>query len=132
MENKRSCREDRRMFNYDLVPSLGERDVLSITRDDIEELLEDIIDRGSPRSAEKLLTASRKLFNHVLEQTKKKRWAMSAGRISRRAGLSSRRVAADLFSLPLAPVEIDIYSSSLLEKPRRPWAPRGSRREKSS
>ena len=62
------------MFDFDLIPELGERDVLSITRDDIEDLLEDVIDRGSPRSAEKLLTATRKLFNHVLEQPKKKRW----------------------------------------------------------
>ena len=74
MQNKRSWREDRRMFDYDFIPVLGEKDVLSVTRDDIEEVLEDIIDRGSPRSAEKLLTVVRKMFNHVLEQPKRKRW----------------------------------------------------------
>jgi integrase len=58
------------MFDFDLVPSLGDSLVFDVSRDDIEDVLDAIIERGSPRSAEKLLTATRKLFNHAIQ----KRW----------------------------------------------------------
>ena len=69
-DNKRSWREDQRMFDFDLVRVYGDTQVVCLSRDEIESLLDEIIDRGAPRSAEKLLTATRKLLNHAI----KKRW----------------------------------------------------------
>ena len=69
---KRTWREDQRMFDYDLIPEYGDRPVVSITDDDAEELLDAIIERGSPRSAEKLQTAARKMWNEAIKRNRKK------------------------------------------------------------
>jgi integrase len=70
MDNKRSWKEDQRMFDYDLIRAYGDLDCREVSRDHIEDLLDEITGRGAPRSAEKLLTATRKLFNHAI----RKRW----------------------------------------------------------
>jgi integrase len=69
---KRTWREDQRMFDYDLIPEYGDRPAISITDDDAEELLDAIIERGSPRSAEKLQTAARKMWNEAIKRNRKK------------------------------------------------------------
>lgn len=85
---KRSWREDQRMFDYDLLlrggeeeGALGNRPVVSITDDDVADLLEEIIERGAPRSAEKLRTAARKMWAETIKRNhrrgakaKKERW----------------------------------------------------------
>lgn len=58
-QRKRSWKEDQRQIEFDILPSWGDRPVTSITPDDAENLLLTAYDRGSPRSAEKLLTLGR-------------------------------------------------------------------------
>lgn len=67
------------MFDYDLIYCRGEKDggwgdrsVVSITEDDVEDLLDGIVQDGSPRSAEKLQTAARKMWNEAIRLNRKK------------------------------------------------------------
>lgn len=64
---KRSWKEDQRQFDFDLVRLYGDRNAATITRDDIEAMLDEVVERGSPRSAQKLLAAVRKLYNHAIK-----------------------------------------------------------------
>ena len=67
---KRSWKEDDRQLFFDVTPRFGERPAVDLTRDDIEAMLTEVQERGSPRSAEKLLAVVRKMYNHAI----KKRW----------------------------------------------------------
>jgi integrase len=71
---KRSWAEDNRQLNIDVIPEYGDRAASSITSDDIAAMLQGCIDRGSPRSAEKLLALLRFMFNVALGQGKGRRW----------------------------------------------------------
>lgn len=67
---KRSWKEDDRQLFFDLIPRYGIKQATELTRDDVEDMLNEVMERGSPRSAEKLLAVCRKMFNHAI----KKRW----------------------------------------------------------
>ncbi len=69
-KEKRSWREDERQFQHDVIPRFGAVTVPAFTRDVIEGLLDEVYDRGAPRSAEKLLALLHKTFNHSI----KRRW----------------------------------------------------------
>ena len=71
---KRSWKEDQRMFEFDLLKEegLGNRPVMSVTDDDVADLLEEIIERGAPRSAEKLRTACRKMWAEAIKRNNKR------------------------------------------------------------
>src|ERR1051325_4920040 len=53
--NNRSWREAERIFNFDVIPAWGERDIRTITRRDVLDLLDKIVDRGSPIMANRTL-----------------------------------------------------------------------------
>jgi integrase len=55
--------ETRRAFNYDVNPVLGDRLIGEVTRADIRELLEKIVERGSPSFANHLLAYLRAFLN---------------------------------------------------------------------
>jgi integrase len=61
--NNRSWPEAERIFNFDIIPAWGARDIRSISRRDVLELLDKIVDRGSPIMANRTLAHVRKLFN---------------------------------------------------------------------
>lgn len=67
-----SAAEDARMLNKDVRSAWGGRKASSITRADVLELLDEVVARGSPIAANRLLAVVRKMF----------RWAVRQGIIS--------------------------------------------------
>lgn len=57
-----------RTFEKDIIPKLGKRDIKSITRGDIIDLLDAVVDDGRPVQANRVLAAVRKLFNWSLDR----------------------------------------------------------------
>jgi integrase len=57
------------MFNRDVIPRWGTKQITEVTRRDVVELLEAVVDRGSPYAANQTLAAVRKLFNWCLERS---------------------------------------------------------------
>ncbi len=68
----RSADHVRRYFETELLPKLGEHDIQTITRRDLVDLLDAIVDRGSPITANRVFANTRALFN----------WAKGRGVIS--------------------------------------------------
>ena len=64
----RSWKETRRIFDHDIIPRWGKRHVAHITRKDVIKLLDDMVDRGAPVMANRVLAALRKFFNWCLER----------------------------------------------------------------
>ncbi len=58
----RSWAETQRIFDHDVIPAWGSRQIESIARADVVELLDGIEDRGAPVMADRTLAAVRKLF----------------------------------------------------------------------
>jgi integrase len=65
---KRSWKEDERILQKDVISSWGKRKVKDITRRDIIVLLDKVVDRGSPISANRTLAVVRRMFNFALER----------------------------------------------------------------
>jgi len=59
---KRSWHEDERILNLDVRPTLGHKKAADVTRRDINDMLDAIVDRGSPIAANKTLAITRKMF----------------------------------------------------------------------
>jgi integrase len=59
---KRSWKEDERILNSDVVPFLGRKKAKDVTRRDIITILDAIVDRGAPISANRTLAIIRKMF----------------------------------------------------------------------
>jgi integrase len=64
----RSWRDTDRIFKRHVLPQWGDRDVTTITRRDVIELLERIADRGTPIAANRTLAAIRKMFAWAMER----------------------------------------------------------------
>jgi integrase len=64
----RSWREVERIFNHDVIPVWGNRPIAAITRRDVLDLLDSIVDRGSPIMANRTLANVRKLFNWAISR----------------------------------------------------------------
>lgn len=62
-ERKRSWREDERIINRELLPFWTSRKAAELRRRDVIELLDRIVDRGSPIQANRVLAVTRKIFN---------------------------------------------------------------------
>lgn len=62
----RSAREVERILNVDLRPHWGTRPIQAITKRDVIELLDRIVDRGAPVHANRTLAVARKLFNWAI------------------------------------------------------------------
>ncbi len=60
---KKSARQDERMLQRDVLPRWGDRSVRGITRRDVREILERVVDRGAPIAANRLLEVIRRMFN---------------------------------------------------------------------
>ena len=65
---KKSWEEDLRILNRDVIPSWGTRKAATITKRDVLNLLEAIIDRGSPAMANNSFQVIRKMFNFAIER----------------------------------------------------------------
>jgi integrase len=128
---KRSWREDQRIFDYDLVSEFGDRPVVSITDDDVEDLLFGVVDRGAPRSAEKLQTAARKCWNEAIklnrrrgEKAVRRRWVPGlkdnpwanvelSKRKTQSVFLNESQIRSFLRNLPKTTIE-QVYQDALL------------------
>jgi integrase len=55
--------ETQRIFDKDVLPAWGKRDIKTITRSDVIDVLDKVIDDGRPVQANRVLAAVRKLLN---------------------------------------------------------------------
>ena len=69
---RKSGAETQRIFERDVLPIWSERKAEQISRRDVIDLLDGIVDRGAPYMANQVLAAVRKLFN----------WAVSRDRLA--------------------------------------------------
>ena len=67
-KRKRSWKEDERMLNKDMLPTIGKLKAKEITRRDIIRLLDKIVARGAPIIANRTLEIIRKMFNFAVER----------------------------------------------------------------
>ncbi len=65
---KRSWQEDERILNRNVLPKWGKRKAASITKRDINLLLEDIVDRGAPAMANNTFKIIRRMLNYAVEK----------------------------------------------------------------
>src|SRR5579883_326216 len=61
--------ETKRIFDQDVLPKWGKRPIRSITRADVRDLLDEIVDDGRPIQANRTLAAVRKLLNWALDRS---------------------------------------------------------------
>lgn len=66
---KKSWKEDNRILNREVVSLWGDLKAQDIKRRDIVLLLDDIVDRGSPVTANRTLAAVRKMFNFAISRS---------------------------------------------------------------
>ena len=67
-QNKRSWRDDKRIAKAELLPTWRYRKAKDITRRDVREVLDAIVDRKAPIMANRTLALARKVFNFGLER----------------------------------------------------------------
>jgi len=65
---KKSCADDERYLKKEVIPFLGDQKAKDIKRRDIVLLLDKIVDRGSPVSANRVLSVIRKVFNFAVSR----------------------------------------------------------------
>jgi integrase len=65
---KRSWKEDERILIKDILPEWGQRKACEITRRDVINLLDDIVDRGAKIMANRTLAVVRKMFNFAVSR----------------------------------------------------------------
>lgn len=65
---KRSWKEDRRLLNHDVIPAMGRKKAEIVTRRDIRLLLDSIIERGAPVTANRVLAVVRKMFRFAISR----------------------------------------------------------------
>ena len=66
--NKRSSDADERILRKEVLPRWGSRKAKTITRRDVNRLLDEIVDRGSPVMANRTLAVVRRMFNFAIER----------------------------------------------------------------
>lgn len=66
--NKRSWAKDDEILNRDVIPAWGKRKAADITKRDVINLLEGIVDRGAPSMANYCFAVIRKMFNFAVER----------------------------------------------------------------
>jgi len=64
----RSWRETERQLKTEIYPHWGDRKVQSITKRDVLDLLDGIVDRGSPVTANRIFATVRKFFSWLIER----------------------------------------------------------------
>ena len=70
--NKKSWKEDQRILTKEIYPAWGKRKAADITKGDVITLLDKVVDRGSPSTANQIFKITRKLFNWAVEKDKLK------------------------------------------------------------
>ena len=65
---KRSWKKDEQMLKKDVIPLLGKQKTNQITRRDIVALLDKILERGSPITANRTFAVIRRMFNFAVER----------------------------------------------------------------
>ncbi len=66
--NKKSWQNDKRMLDHDVLPAWGTRKAKSIRRRDVIELLDAIVARGAPVSANRTYEVIRRMFSFAIER----------------------------------------------------------------
>ncbi len=66
--HRKHWEEAKRTLDYDAIPAFGNRKVRDIKRRDINRLLDKIIDRGSPTSANRNLQLLRQIFRFAIQR----------------------------------------------------------------
>lgn len=66
--SKKSANEKERALKLDAIPALGNRAIDKITRTDIRNLLDKIVDRGASIHANRVLAYLRRLFNWAVDR----------------------------------------------------------------
>jgi len=66
--NKRSWTDDVRIARAELLPSWRDRKAIEITRRDVRDVLDRIVDRKAPTMANRTLSLARKIFNFGIER----------------------------------------------------------------
>lgn len=64
---KRSWKEDERLLRHDLVRKLGRRRAIELTRAELRELLQDVVDRDAPTTSNRLRSAMNRMFGFAVE-----------------------------------------------------------------
>lgn len=82
--NKRpsSWQEDERMFYLDLIPEYGDTLAYKLTGDDVAEMLNTVLERGSQRTAQKLLMSTKTMYNWGIGKVRRKAKAVAKSKIS--------------------------------------------------
>jgi integrase len=65
----RTAEEVERVFRLHVIPAWGERRVQDITRRDVVDLLDKLVDAGKPVAANRTLAHVRKLFNWLIDRS---------------------------------------------------------------
>jgi integrase len=60
--------ETERLLRVDILPKLGAKRIGEVKRSDIHDLLDNIVERGSPVTANRALAVLRKMFNWAIER----------------------------------------------------------------
>lgn len=66
--NKKSWREDKRILEKEICPIWGDRKAKDIIKKDVIKLLDTIVDRGSPGTANNTFKIIRKMFNWAIKK----------------------------------------------------------------
>ncbi|MCX7304143.1 MAG: integrase arm-type DNA-binding domain-containing protein [Hyphomicrobiales bacterium] len=64
----RTANESQRVFDREIFPAWGKKNIQEVTRRDVINLLDGIVDRGSPVMANRTLAAVRKFFNWAVSR----------------------------------------------------------------
>ncbi len=67
-QKNRSWKEVERVFNYYIIPKIGDRPLPSITPADIHDVLDALMDAGHPYMANRVFAHTRKFFNWCSER----------------------------------------------------------------
>ena len=72
MANKKSWLEDQRILEKEVYPSWGKKKAQDITKRQVNDLLDKVVDRGSPQTANNIFKIIRKMFNWAVEKDRLK------------------------------------------------------------
>lgn len=72
MANKKSWLEDQRILEKEVYPAWGKKKAHDITKRHVNDLLDKVVDRGSPQTANNIFKIIRKMFNWAVEKDRLK------------------------------------------------------------
>lgn len=68
VEQNRSARETKRIFEHDILPKIGSRSIHEIRKADLIRIIQDVDQRGARIMANRVLAAMRKFFNWLVSR----------------------------------------------------------------